>query len=372
MNLIAPPFQGIKNKWLRENLANFPLIFILALLYVHAFEYAMTGGVFDLKGSIYSFTMVISSSFLAINTLFFVRTRFQRTNPYSFRSFISQLLAMLLGGAAGVILCILLNRLTGFAPSLPGFTLIFTLLNALMPVPVVGIPILLVYFRKGLIESKVKEKEMGIVRIQQLKKKAELQNLQSKINPHFFYNSLNCAASLIKTDAKKADELVMNLSNFFRYSINSGEQFFATVREELAIVGTYISIEQVRYGSWLSMNYEVDVSLLEQMIPRFLLQPLVENALRQQITARQENALLNLRIYSKDQNMYIEIENSVSFSPENLETDYLANIRSRLALLLGESYDLHIKSGKRRVLCIRFYNYSELGKKNGQKENHYE
>jgi two-component system, LytTR family, sensor kinase len=373
MNLIAPPFQKIKNQWARENLANLPLVLVLALLSVHVFNYLIPGGIFEWKGSVITFANFIAGSFGAINALFIVRKRLCKKEPYSFRSFTIQLIAMLLGGFAGVALVIVTNYLADFRPLKPGYTFTITLLHALMPVPVVGIPILLVYFRKGIIELKVKEKELGIAKMQQLRKKADLQSLQAKINPHFLYNSLNCAASLVKTDAKKADELIINLSGFFRYSMNSGEEFFASVRDELAIVRTYVSIEQVRYADWLSMNYEIGVSLLNQPIPRFLLQPLVENAIRQNVAAHQEKAVIHLRIYGRDRNLHIEIENSGSFLPENLESEYdLINIKSRLSLLLGETYDLQIKSGQRRVLCIILFNYQEIGKKAVEKEVLYE
>jgi len=94
----------------------------------------------------------------------------------------------------------------------------------------------------------VNQKELEVVKLKQLKTMAELQTLQSKINPHFLYNSLNSIASLIHQDADKAEDMTLKLSKLFRYSINIQSENLVTIKEELEIVKTYLDIEIVRFG----------------------------------------------------------------------------------------------------------------------------
>ncbi len=153
----------------------------------------------------------------------------------------------------------------------------------------------IIYFyraQQATMDARLKEKELDLVKVKQLITQAELQTLQSKINPHFLYNSLNSIASLIHEDADKAEDMTLKLSRLFRYSINSPKENLAPVKEEIEIVNTYLEIEKVRFGDRLNFITHIDESVKNMLVPRFLIQPLVENALKHGLNDMAKNGEL--------------------------------------------------------------------------------
>ncbi|HEX4852135.1 MAG TPA: histidine kinase, partial [Puia sp.] len=145
---------------------------------------------------------------------------------------------------------------------------------------VVGTVIYFHRLQQANMSARLHEKELDLVRVKQLMTQTELQALQSKINPHFLYNSLNSIAGLVHEDADKAEDMTLKLSRLFRDSINSKGENMALVAEEVELVTTYLEIEKLRFGDRLEFVLDVDVSVRGEQIPRFLIQPLVENALK--------------------------------------------------------------------------------------------
>ena len=107
---------------------------------------------------------------------------------------------------------------------------------------IVGTIMLLYHLQQRNAESAIKAKEADIIRINQLKTQAELQALQSKINPHFLYNALNAITSLIHEDPDRAEDMTIKLSKLFRYSINSQQENYCSLKEEIDILNTYLAI----------------------------------------------------------------------------------------------------------------------------------
>ena len=132
--------------------------------------------------------------------------------------------------------------------------------------------------------SLVKEKDIELSRLQEAKAEAEVKVLQSQINPHFLYNALNSIASLAHTDADKTEKMALSLSDLFRHSINRKGEKVNTLGDELSLVRNYLEIEQIRFGDRLSFNIDVEPDLLTVEIPMFILQPLVENAIKHGIS----------------------------------------------------------------------------------------
>jgi two-component system LytT family sensor kinase len=107
----------------------------------------------------------------------------------------------------------------------------------------------------------------------------ELKLVQAQINPHFLFNSLNTIASVLRTDAPRARDLLLHLAAFFRKNLKRPPDL-ATLREELEHVGAYLEIEKARFADRLTVETEVDPALLDLRLPAFTLQPLVENAFK--------------------------------------------------------------------------------------------
>lgn len=131
---------------------------------------------------------------------------------------------------------------------------------------------------------------------QNLLSQAEIKLLQAQINPHFLFNALNTISAVIRKDPTKARSLIQHLSQFFRSNLKQNIET-VTLREELAHVNAYLTIEQARFSDRLAVHINIAEELLERQVPSFTLQPLVENAIKHGISNLLEDAQLN--IYSE-------------------------------------------------------------------------
>lgn len=127
--------------------------------------------------------------------------------------------------------------------------------------------------------DKINELLLLVYQEQKQKREAEMKILQEQIKPHFLYNTLDSIQWMAKKyHAVDIVEIVRSLSNFFRISLSSGKEYI-TLREEMTLVLSYLEIQKFRYEDLFEYESDVDESLLDGMVPRLILQPLVENAL---------------------------------------------------------------------------------------------
>ena len=182
---------------------------------------------------------------------------------------------------------------------------------------------------------------------------ARVQALQSRIKPHFLFNSMNTIASLIATSPEKAEQAVEDLSGLFRESLQAAE-VNSTVAEELALCEQYFRIEQLRLGDRLNVDWQVDPEVLYHSIPRLMLQPLLENAVLHGIQDLPEGGVISVTIGCADKQLFCTVSNPTG-SGEYLggTQQGLANIKDRLAALYGEKAGLKLdNSGKQFVVHI--------------------
>ncbi|RZL31405.1 MAG: hypothetical protein EOO96_16190 [Pedobacter sp.] len=215
------------------------------------------------------------------------------------------------------------------------FTTLFSL--------IIGTLILIYQLQQKSIEAKLNEKELDLIKLNQLKTEAELQALQSKINPHFLYNALNSIVSLIHEDPDKAEDMTLKLSKLFRHSVNTMHENFCSVSDEIEILNTYLAIEKVRFGDRINFEIEVDESLNGKLIPRFLLQPLVENALKHGLKDVKDSGLLKVKLINENNKMNILVaDNGLPF-PTELNAGYgLQSTFNKLELLYPNAHDLQL------------------------------
>lgn len=199
----------------------------------------------------------------------------------------------------------------------------------------------------------LQQKEMDIMRIGKLKTEAELAALQSKINPHFLYNALNSIASLISSDPAKAEEMTVKLSSLFRQSINQEQGHWGTVASEIDILNTYIDIERVRFGERIHFSVEVEDGLESVRIPRFLIQPLVENALKHGLKDVLKDGRLDVHLRQKNGRLLIAIADNGQPFPDELKAGYgLQSTYDKLQLLYGEDYQVTLFNSPRKQFTI--------------------
>ncbi|QNK64127.1 histidine kinase [Pedobacter sp. PAMC26386] len=325
--------------WLRLNLFNLAAglgIGIMLSLLISAFKGQWIG----MRGLISQalFSMVIA--FCIVNSIFVSQRTLKLSPEKGWLSLIVYYLSSIIGMLVAIEMIYLIKALV-FNQEYH----FFHLEDARFSIVVVVIVCTIIHVyttQKRVMNAKLREKNINMLQLSQMKTQAELATLQSKINPHFLYNSLNAIASLIHEDPDKAERMTIQLSKLFRYSINQNQESLVTVQEEMEIVSTYLDIERVRFGDRIDFVIAVDQELSNDKIPRFLIQPLVENALKHGLKDVADHALLRIEIRKTDKIIISVIDNGIPF-PDELETGYgLQSTYEKLQLLYNHDYELQI------------------------------
>jgi len=176
---------------------------------------------------------------------------------------------------------------------------------------------------------------------------ARIQALQSRIRPHFLFNSMNIIASLISIDPETAESVVEDLAALFRASLNDvGNQVRLT--EEIALCKRYVRIEGLRLGDRLEMDWQIEATPASVRIPLLTLQPLLENAIYHGIQPLPQGGLIRLRLWYADETVNVEISNPLPEAQYSNASEgnkmALNNIRSRLHALYGPRAKLETES----------------------------
>ena len=203
-------------------------------------------------------------------------------------------------------------------------------------------------------KRKFDEKELELTRLRELKAKAELDALHSKVNPHFLYNALNSIADLSVTDGKKARKMTVALADLFRYSINYSNNNYSTIRDEVEMADVYLQIEKIRFEDKLNYQINVDSNLDHYLVPRFLIQPLVENAVKHGLKATGQMTTINLEIKSGGEGIVINIADTGPDFPNDLNPGYgVKSVYDKLDLLFPGNYEVHFTNQPRKQVSIR-------------------
>jgi len=175
---------------------------------------------------------------------------------------------------------------------------------------------------------------------------ARLAELQSRIRPHFLFNTLNTALVLVRLDPARAEGMLEDLAELFRVAIvDSGEA--VSLGEEVELAQRYVAIEQIRFGDRLRVSWELDPAAASARVPALLLQPLVENAVRHGIEPSAEGGALRVRTRARHGCAEIAIDNSVPNTNTRRRGNGIAlkNVRERLRLMHDVTARFEIHSG---------------------------
>ncbi len=209
--------------------------------------------------------------------------------------------------------------------------------------------------RYAQLDQTISDQAYQLLQLERLRTKAELDALQARINPHFLYNALNSIASLVQTDSAKAEKMTLLLARLFRYTTGGGESHLNSIGNELDIVRTYLEIEQVRFGERLSYSVWIDEPLNGLQVPRFVLQPIVENAVKHGISKTIDAGQISVRIYRDGAEVVMTIHDSGPPFPETFSSGYgLQSIQDKLRLIYGSGASLLIENGAYKQVVIRF------------------
>ena len=154
-------------------------------------------------------------------------------------------------------------------------------------------------------EKRVKESEL-----KSLVKEAELNLLKYKINPHFLFNSLNSISSLTLSTPEKAHEMILKLSDYLRYSLQSGKETMPSLADELKNVRLYLDIEKIRFGDRIIFIEKANKDCLAYKVPGMILQPLFENAIKHGVHESTETVRLEFSCKLDSSCILIKIRNN--------------------------------------------------------------
>jgi two-component system LytT family sensor kinase len=178
---------------------------------------------------------------------------------------------------------------------------------------------------------------------------ARLAALTSQINPHFLFNTLNSVSSLIRTNPEQARGVVYRLSSILRRLLRNTDNL-TPLREELAFIDNYMTIEMVRFGEKLRFVKDIDPETLDRMVPSMLLQPLIENSIRHGLATKVDGGMIRVRSYLADGRLHLVVEDDGVGIPEaRLATLFeqgigVSNVNERMKVLYGPDYRMWIDS----------------------------
>jgi two-component system LytT family sensor kinase len=191
-------------------------------------------------------------------------------------------------------------------------------------------------------EAKLEEQERLLIQ-------ARLDALASQINPHFLFNTLNTVSTLIRVNPEQARIMIVRLSRIMRGRLRN-QDHFAPLRDELAFIEDYLSIELVRFGDKLRVVKHIDAATLDMLVPSMLLQPLIENSIRHGISSKVDGGTVTIRTAHNNGRLSIEVEDDGIGIPEADLAGILnkgigvSNVKERLKVLYNQDYRMLIDS----------------------------
>jgi hypothetical protein len=196
-----------------------------------------------------------------------------------------------------------------------------------------------------LAEAKVHAQEMRQAQLAEAAAKAQAAALQSQINPHFFFNTLNTLAALIPAEATCAHEIVGRLADMFRYTLACSRAESVTLNQELEFTENYLRLEQARFRERLRVTLPTQ-EFGDILLPGLSLQPLVENAIKYGVAQRVEGGSVEVAVHRNGNSCRVDVL-SASDGPVQEDRFFrtghaLENVRDRLRLFGGPKADLSI------------------------------
>jgi two-component system, LytTR family, sensor histidine kinase AlgZ len=181
-------------------------------------------------------------------------------------------------------------------------------------------------------------------------REAELRALKAQVNPHFLFNCLNSITALTTSDPGRAREMCIRLADFLRNTLGLGERESVAWHEELDLAQAYLDVEQVRFGSRLHVEVDVDDACAECQVPPLILQPLIENAVKHGIATLVEGGTIHVCSHVRNGMLEVSVENG--FDPESPTPRRsglgLRNVRTRLERRFGPAARLAAKTHENR------------------------
>lgn len=177
---------------------------------------------------------------------------------------------------------------------------------------------------------------------------AHLRALQMQIEPHFLFNTLNAIASLVESDRKnEAMQTLQHLNSILKSTLRRGMPEKVRLAQELELVDNYLSIEEMRFADRMRIDMTIDPATLDGQVPCFLLQPMIENAIRHGIARCEEGGVIQINVDRRGTRLHLAVRNSgpdLCVRSEGGHGIGLRNTQERLAHFYGENFHFRASS----------------------------
>jgi LytS/YehU family sensor histidine kinase len=176
---------------------------------------------------------------------------------------------------------------------------------------------------------------------------SRLQALRMQLNPHFLFNTLNAAVSLVSSRPKVAEQMLVRLADLLRRTLRDGESDFISISREADFLRNYLEVQRLRFPDRLSFNVEVAPDVVGAAVPSLLLQPLAENAVVHSVAAETEQIRVDVSIQRSARGLEMSVRNSAAHQRPDARSDMrlgvgLGNTRERLRTLFEDDYELEL------------------------------
>ncbi|MBA2302006.1 MAG: histidine kinase [Acidobacteria bacterium] len=209
---------------------------------------------------------------------------------------------------------------------------------------VVGFTYALGYYRE------VQARAIREAQLQARLMEARVKTLEAKLHPHFLFNTLHAISTLVHSNPDSADRMISRLSDLLRLTFDRTGAARVPLQEELEFLQKYLEIEQTRFQDRLTVRYEIDPLTLDAEVPRLILQPIVENAIKHGISPRTGPGLVQINARIQGDQLTLEVRDNGAGLSGSARNQFrsgvgLANTRDRLECLYGDAQQLEFSEG---------------------------
>jgi sensor histidine kinase YesM len=258
-----------------------------------------------------------------------------------------------LGSLLGVAHLVLLGSLAFVVPEWHGHQSARAILTSMVQINRFGLEVLIYGFIVGAVsvvqfQMRAQRDAMTAIELQRQLSRAHLRALQMQLEPHFLFNTLNAITTLVELGRRQeAAAMLSHLNTILKSTLKRSTPEKVPLSQELEIVENYLAIEQVRFADRLRVDWKIDPGALDSLVPCFLLQPIVENAIRHGIAHCEEEGRVEASVRREGGLLHLSVRDSGPGAVAQADAGHgigLSNTRERLAHFYRDAYQMRAQT----------------------------
>jgi signal transduction histidine kinase len=198
-------------------------------------------------------------------------------------------------------------------------------------------------------QDQIRDRKVRTAELERLLAQSRLDTLRTQLHPHFLFNALNAISAHVESAPRTARWMLEQLGDLLRLALDHAEDQVIPLQRELAFVDRYMKLQKVRYEDRLDVILDVDPLALQALVPTFILQPLLENAIRHGIATRSTPGQIEIQAWCEEDVLHLSVRDDGPGLAANWDLERgagvgLSNTRERLRRLYGEAQSFRIQS----------------------------